>query len=227
MIEIAMFPSIVLETAVMIRSDMRCQRSEPRGSSRVSTAPISRGRSIIRNSVRKIAVTRASTRLNPLTTMPIRPPAALATPCAISFTFAWAVSGAELCSSIQEPNDELVVMSSTMPGSASTKSLKLPASGESSSRVKTTARAVSPRISVVAHAPRPSGQVTLHQAHDGLEHERHEQRQEEREHRVADVDEGPRQGDDRGDEQHRANGEVDAQPRAVPARVGSERGRAA
>ena len=151
-----MLPSIVRETAVMIRSDIRRQRSEPRGSSRESTAPISRGRSIIRNSVRKIAVTRASTRLKPEMMTPMTPPAAPAMPCAISLTFAWAVSGAELCASSHEPNDELVVMSSTMPGSASTKSLKLPASGESSSNTKTTARAVSPRISAVAQAPRPN-----------------------------------------------------------------------
>ena len=78
-------------------------------------------------------------------------------PCAISFTFAWAVSGAELCASTQEPNDELVVMSSTIPGSASTKSLKLPTSGESRRSAKTTPSAMRPRISVVAHAPRPSG----------------------------------------------------------------------
>ncbi len=43
-----------------------------------------------------------------MTMTPITPPAALAMPCAISFTFAWAVSGAELCSSSHEPTDELV-----------------------------------------------------------------------------------------------------------------------
>ena len=77
-------------------------------------------------------------------------------PCAISLTFAWAVSGAELCASSHDPNCEFVVMSSTIPGSASTKSLKVPASGESSSNTKTTARAVSPRIRLVAQAPRPN-----------------------------------------------------------------------
>ena len=88
MIEIAMLPSIVRETTVMIRSDIRPQRSEPRGSRSVSTAPISRGRSIIRKRVRKIAVTRLSTRLKPMTMTPRTPPSAPAMSCAISFTFA-------------------------------------------------------------------------------------------------------------------------------------------
>ena len=121
-------------------------------------------------------MTRASTRLKPEMMTPMTPPAAPAMPCAISFTFAWAVSGAELCASSHEPTDELFVMSSTMPGSASTKSLKLPASGESSSSTKTTASAVRPRISVVAQAPRPKRRVPLHQAHHGLEHEGDEER---------------------------------------------------
>ena len=72
--------------------------------------------------------------------------------------------------------------------------------------------------------PRPSGSVPLHQAHDGLEHEREEQRQEERHHRFADVDERPREADDRRDEQHRPDGEVDAQRRASPSGRGSEPG---
>ena len=227
MIEIAMLPSIVRETAVMIRSDIRLQRSEPRGSSSESTAPISRGRSIIRKRVRKIAVTRLSTRLKPVTMTPMRPPAAPAMPWAISFTFACAVSGAWLCSLTHEPTDELLVISSTIPGSAWTKSRKLSASGIRSSspnsdRQRRETENENRRAGATAEAA-----VSLHQPHDGLEHERGEEGEEQRHHRFADRDERQRQRDDRRDEQHRAHGEVDAQRGASRFGAGSEPGMAA
>ena len=156
MIEIAMLPSIVRETAVMIRSDIRPQRSDPRGSRRLSTAPMSRGRSIMRKSVRKIAVTRASTRLKPEMMTSRTPPRAPAMPCATSFTFACAVSGAELCWSTHEPRSELVRMSCTSDGSASTKSLNSETIGATSNSITITPTVTSPSTRIVAQAPRPS-----------------------------------------------------------------------
>ena len=88
MIEIAMLPSIVRETAVMIEGMIRCMRAEPAGSSRLSMAPAIRGRSMIRKSVRNVAVTRPRIRLKAETATPPTPPAAFPSPSAICLTFA-------------------------------------------------------------------------------------------------------------------------------------------
>ncbi len=121
-------------------------------------------------------------------------------------------------SSSHEPNDELVVMSSTIPGRASTKSLKLPASGDSRSSVKTIAERDEPEDQRRRAGAPAEREVALHQAHDGLEHEREEQRQEERHDRFPDVDERPGEADDGRDEEHRPHREVDAQRARAPGR---------
>ncbi len=59
--------------------------------------------------------------------------------------------------STHEPIEELLLMSSMICGSWSTKSWNVPTSGESRSKTKTTDRVMSPRMRVVAHAPRPIG----------------------------------------------------------------------
>ena len=209
MIEIAMLPSIVRETAVMIRSDIRLQRSEPRGSSSVSTAPISRGRSIIRNNVRKIAVTSERTRLNPEMMTPRTPPAAPAMPWAISLAFAEALSGAVLLLSTHEPIDELLLMSSMICGSWSTKSWNVPTSGESRSRTKTTPSAISPRMRVVAHAPRPIGSFRCIPRTTGSKTSARKSERNRGHDDFGDVDERPRERDEERDEQHRAHRDVD------------------
>ncbi len=61
-----------------------------------------------------------------------------------------------------------------------------------------------------ARAP-PEREMPLHQAYDGLEHEREEQRQKEGHHRFPDVDERPREADDGCDEEHRPHREIDAE----------------
>jgi hypothetical protein len=84
MIEIAMFPSIVRDTAVMIRSEVRCHRRALLGVHTLSTAPTRRGRSTMRNSVRNVRVTAPSTTLNADRPIPMTPPAAFAIPETIS-----------------------------------------------------------------------------------------------------------------------------------------------
>ena len=86
MIEIAMLPSIVRETAVMIDGMIRWNRSDPPGASRLSTAANMRGMSMMRNRVRKMAVTRLRTSVKPETATPITPPAASPIASAICLT---------------------------------------------------------------------------------------------------------------------------------------------
>ena len=110
-------------------------------------------------------------------------------------------------------------MSSTIPGSGSTKSLKLPDERNQDHEHDDDPEDHQPEHERRRTGAPPHADVPLHQPDDRLEHEGEEQRQEERHQRLADVDERPRERDDRRDEQHRADGEVDAQrPRRLRGR---------
>ena len=137
-------------------------------------------------------------------------------PCATSFTFACAVSGAELCWSTHEPRSELVRMSCTSDGSASTKSLNSETIGETSSSITITTDGDEPEHEDRRAGPPPELQLALHEADDGLEHERDEEREEDRHHRLADVDERPREADDDEHEEHRPDRDRDAHGPSLP-----------
>ena len=211
MIEIAMLPSIVRETAVVIRSrhpPPAIGAARDRGG--VSTAPMSRGQVDHEEERQEDRGHEGEHEAEAETMTPRRPPRAPAMPCATSLTFACAVSGAELCWSTHEPKSELVRMSCTSDGSASTKSLNSEAIGATSSSDHDHGDG-----DETEHEDRRAGapaelQLALHEADDRLEHEGDEEREEDRHHRLSDVDERPREPDDDEHEEDRPDRDRDA-----------------
>ena len=123
-----------------------------------------------------------------------------AMPCAISFAFAWLVSGAELCSSSQEPIDELVRDVVDHPRQGVDEVPEAPDQRREQEQDEDDAERDQPEHERRRTRAAPHRELPLHQPHDGLEHERGEERQEERHDRFRDVDERPGEDDDDRDQ---------------------------
>ena len=121
-------------------------------------------------------MTRASTRLKPEMMTPMTPPAAPAMPCAISLTFAWAVSGAELCASSHEPTDELVRDVLDHAGQRVDEVPEAAGERREQQQHEDDRKGREPEDQCRRAGTPAEASVALHQAHDGLEHEGDEQR---------------------------------------------------